>query len=354
MTASLAGLAAGAEATEAGRPFAPEFVPAQIQLLLTERCNLKCRHCAVPEEDSPAEHELDLASWRRFVAHCVGGGVRSLVISGGEALLRPEAVDLACYAHELGVDRTTLVTNGLIFRGPLVQRIAEAQHRYPGFGVHVSIDGATPQTHDWMRGPGTFRRTERSIARLQAAGGRITGMHTVVHRGNEHELERCAQLGAQLGIEVWTVFPLADLGRAREIQQQRLDEQRWREVIRALAGIGRRYPFAVSLMGPVYGDEWPLSAGEVPRPVSEHSIQTCVGPDGSVFTCPPLRHLPVGHALDVTGPQDWQAAGRRAGEILRTHCSSCKFLLLCAGVQLADPFRPRTEDRPRGVPGQAG
>jgi radical SAM protein with 4Fe4S-binding SPASM domain len=329
---------------------APAFVPAQLQLLLTERCNLKCRHCAVPEEDSPADGELDMASWRRFVRHCVAGGLRSLVISGGEALLRAGAVELASYAHELGVERTTLVTNGLLFRGDIPAQIASAQAQRASFGVHVSIDGATAQTHDWMRGQGTFHRTMRSIERLHAAGGRLTGLHTVIHSGNAHELEACAELADRLGVEVWTVFPVASLGRAQQIQDRRLSEQSWRRILSALQDIEHRHSFAVSVMGPVFGDEWPGTAGEVPNPRGEHALQTCVGPDGAVFTCPPLRSLPLGNAREVSSAEHWSDIARQAGALLESACGSCKFLLLCTGVNLASPYRPREMDRQRGYP----
>lgn len=324
--------------------------PTQIQVLLTERCNLRCRHCAVPEEDSPAGAELDMSAWRGFLRHSIEGGVRSVVISGGEALLRPEAVDLAVYAHDLGATLTTLVTNGLLFRGDIPGRIAAAQRRYRGFGVHVSLDGASATTHDWMRGPGTFHRTNRSIDRLRAAGGRVTGLHTVVHRDNRHELEECAQLGARLGVEVWTVFPVASLGRAQEIQDRRLDAAAWRQVIDELRDIEQRYPFAVSVMGPVFGDEWPADAAEVPNPSREYAAQTCVGPDGAVFTCPPLRDRPVGDVHSVTSAARWSAVAGRAADLLGVACGGCKFLLLCAGLNLARPYRPAGEDRPRGVP----
>ena len=328
----------------------PTFRPRQIQLLLTERCNLRCRHCAVPEEDSPADHELDMATWRSFVRRCVEGGLRSLVLSGGEALLRPEAVDLAVYAHSLGAERTTLVTNGLLFRGDIPARIAAAQAEYPAFGVHVSIDGATAATHDWMRGPGTFHRTLRAIERLQSAGGRITGLHTVLHRGNAHEVLACADLAERLGAQVWTVFPVAALGRAKHIQDRKLDEQAWRQIIDQIRDVDRQYPFAVSVMGPVYGDEWPTGTAQVPNPRAEHAIQTCVGPDGVVFNCPPLRAHPVGSVSDVTDRHQWTVLADRAAQQLMSNCGECKFLLLCAGIDLDRPYRPRGEDRMRAMP----
>ena len=36
-----------------------------------------------------------------------------------------------------------------------------------------------------------------------------------------------------------------------------LDEQAWRQIIDQIRDVDRQYPFEVSVMGPVYGDEWP-------------------------------------------------------------------------------------------------
>jgi radical SAM protein with 4Fe4S-binding SPASM domain len=316
------------------------FRPAQVQILLTERCNLRCRHCAVPEEDSPAEDELDGALWRAFVAQLAREGVRSLVLSGGEALLRPEAVGLAVHALESGMERTTLVTNGLLFRGDIPARIAAAQRRFRHFGVHVSLDGSSPQTHDWMRGKGSFRRTLRSLDRLFAAGGRITGLHTVLHRGNLHEVDQCAQLAASLGAQVWTVFPIAALGRGIGIQAQRLDEASWRALLHRFTDLEKRHGLTIGVMGPVLGDEWSAAAPDTPRPRAEHAQQTCVGPDGSVFTCPPLRDRPAGSVQDVVRQSSWAPTAERAGDLLTSECSSCKLILLCTGVDLSAPLRP--------------
>lgn len=318
------------------------FRPGQVQILLTERCNLRCRHCAVPEEDSPADHELDVANWLTFVERLAGSGVHSLVLSGGEALLRPEAIDIAIHALDCGMTQTTLVTNGLIFRGAIPARIAEAQRRFPGFGVHVSLDGSSPTTHDWMRGPGAFRRTLRSLDRLAAAGGTVTGMHTVVHQGNVHEFDDCAALAVRLGAAVWTVFPLASLGRGTREQDHRLDEARWRDLIHRAAALERQHGLVIGVMGPVLDDEWPAEVPDVPFPRVEHAQQTCVGPDGAIFTCPPFRDQPVGHVDDVNGPAGWSPTAERAGALLLRECGTCPLLLLCTGVRLASPFRSRS------------
>jgi radical SAM protein with 4Fe4S-binding SPASM domain len=321
-------------------PDAVPYRPRQVQILLTERCNLKCRHCAVPEEDSPAHGELETDEWLAFIDRLCLDGVESLVLSGGEALLRPEAIDLATYALEHGISRTTLVTNGLLFRGDVPARIAASQRRHPTFGVHLSLDGASERTHDWMRGAGAFRRTMRAVERLRAAGGRLTGLHTVFHQGNVAEFSDCVKLAHRLGVEVWTVFPLASLGRGTAIQSLKLDESTWRDLITRLVDIEQNTGLTVGVMGPVLGEEWPLTASERPRSKAEHAMQTCVGPDGEIFTCPPLRNRPVGSVRTVLAEGSWLNAAERAGRLLQSECSSCELLLMCTSVDLTDPFQP--------------
>jgi radical SAM protein with 4Fe4S-binding SPASM domain len=320
------------------------YRPRQVQILLTERCNLKCRHCAVPEEDSPATEELETHEWFSFIDRLCVEGVDSLVLSGGEALLRAEAIDLAVHALDGGMTRTTLVTNGLLFRGEIPERIAEAQRRFPTFGVHLSLDGASERSHDWMRGPGTFRRTMKAVDRLHAAGGRLTGLHTVLHRDNVAEYPQFVRLAENLGVEVWTVFPLASLGRATAIKELQLDEDAWRGLIAQLADLEQNSSLSIGVMGPVLGDEWPLTATERPRARSQHASQTCVGPDGEIFTCPPLRHRPVGNVRSVISQANWAAPAERAGQLLADTCASCSLLLMCTSVDLTDPFQMAVSD----------
>ena len=60
--------------------------------------------------------------------------------------------------------------------------------------------------------------------------------------------------------------------------------------------------------------------------------------------------MPVGRVGDVASAEDWSTVARRAGALLEAACGTCKFLLLCSGVNLTEPYRPRAEDRPPGIP----
>lgn len=322
----------------------PAITPTQVQILLTERCNVTCQHCAVPEEDSPATSELTTEDWNDFIDLLGQQGIESLVVNGGEALLRRDAIDLAVRALEQGITWTTIITNGLLFTAPVASRIADVQRRHPTFGVHVSLDGASPETHDWMRGEGTFDRTMASMQRLLDAGGVIGGVNSVLHRRNLHEVDAFAELVLRLGASSWTVFPLATLGRGAAIQAEQLDPSAWRSIIASARRLRDRTGLRISIGGPVMDDEWPNDLPEVPRSQLAVPPKLCAGPDGDLFTCPPLRAHSFGSASDLGGPTDWEGVVGLVADSLGRSCPSCKYLLVCTGVDLDQPYEPRKWD----------
>lgn len=97
----------------------------------------------------------------------------------------------------------------------------------------------------------------------------------------------------------------------------------------------------VSIGGPVMNDEWPEDDETVPTPVVARPDKVCLGPDGGAFTCPPLRHHACGQVDRDTDPTTWREISGRARSALEHACSSCKYLLVCTGVDLNRPLRPR-------------
>jgi MoaA/NifB/PqqE/SkfB family radical SAM enzyme len=313
----------------------------QVQILLTERCNIRCRHCAVPAEDSPADHELSTGEWEQFLSAAAAAGVESVVVNGGEALIRRDAIDLIEYALDAGIRWAILISNGMLFGTRAAARIAEVQRRFPAFGVHVSVDGACPRTHDWMRGPGTFDRMLASIGRLRDHGGRINGVNSVIHRGNVHEFEDLARLAASWHAEFWTVFPNADLGRGVALGDTRLSRAVWLDLYARARRVRDQYGMFVGIGGPVMVDEWPEDDDAVPRPRVPRPDKALIGPDGAVFTCPPLRHHNLGNVGGGCSENQWLTIAQRVAASLDEACASCKYLLVCTNVDLDDPLRER-------------
>ena len=86
-------------------------------------------------------------------------------IGGGEPTVRPDFWELLDYAveHHVGVKFST---NGFRITPERAERLAATDY----VDVQISLDGATAEVNDAMRGQGTYDAALRAMANLQAAG----------------------------------------------------------------------------------------------------------------------------------------------------------------------------------------
>lgn len=134
---------------------------------LTYRCNELCVHCYNPgaahsadEKPRRETNELSTQEARQLLHDLVDLGVFRLTLSGGEATLRADFVELLAYARQLGF-QVVIYTNGLKMQPELMVQIADL---YPS-SVEISIHSANADQHDAMtRVPGSFEKSMKTLA----------------------------------------------------------------------------------------------------------------------------------------------------------------------------------------------
>src|SRR5688500_4401859 len=91
-------------------------------------------------------------------------------IGGGEPTIRPDFWELVDYAtaHHVGVKFST---NGVRITPEVAARLAASTY----VDVQISIDGATAEVNDAVRGEGSFATAVRAMENLAAAGFRARG-----------------------------------------------------------------------------------------------------------------------------------------------------------------------------------
>lgn len=145
----------------AGGRFASFCRPATPTLLLTERCNARCLHCDIWKNRGP-EDRPSLVEWKAVLAdlRCWLGPVH-VVLTGGEALLNPHAIELVAYAHSIGL-WVELLSHGFWEDQSKIEELALAGPAR----VTISFDGLG-ETHNLIRGRESFaEKTQRSIQTL--------------------------------------------------------------------------------------------------------------------------------------------------------------------------------------------
>ncbi|MCS7114615.1 MAG: radical SAM protein [Nitrososphaerota archaeon] len=192
-------------------PFVPAG-PFEVVWNLTYKCNLKCKHCyedaggrGLPElTTDEAEQVIDMLS------KTAGLGLPALSFSGGEPLARKDFFELAAYAKKR-IPYISIASNGTLLTKDNAKKVKEAGIDY----VEISIDGATPQTHDEFRGiPGAFEKAIQGVKNCVEEGIDVC-IATVLHRNNVAETEKVLQLAKDLGVR-FMHFNYVPTGRAKE------------------------------------------------------------------------------------------------------------------------------------------
>jgi mycofactocin radical SAM maturase len=162
---------------------------------ITLNCNLACRHC-LSDAGKTMVGELSTGQCRRLIRHLAAMKVFQINIGGGEPFIREDFLDLLDYTHENQVV-TCVSTNGLLVDDALARRLARLKMLY----LQVSLDGATAEVNDAIRGKGTFAKILRAADVLAQHGVKFS-LNTVLTRTNYPQLEELRKLAAGYGAEL--------------------------------------------------------------------------------------------------------------------------------------------------------
>ncbi|OHB65897.1 MAG: hypothetical protein A2V70_10610 [Planctomycetes bacterium RBG_13_63_9] len=141
--------------------------------MLTNRCNLRCRHCRLAGR---GEKDLAFGEITRVIDSYYQQGGRCLYLEGGEPFLWRDGTygieHIVEYARGVGYLAVIIYTNGTIS----LETSADT--------VFISIDGLQ-ETHDYLRGP-SFDRIMENIDR---SGHSSLFINFTINRRNQAELE---------------------------------------------------------------------------------------------------------------------------------------------------------------------
>ncbi|MBL4700600.1 MAG: radical SAM protein, partial [Phycisphaeraceae bacterium] len=174
----------------------------------TAACNLACVHCRRLDVSCKlSKDDLNTEQALRMIRSLPQTGRPILVFSGGEPLMRPDLLELAAEATQVGLP-IALATNGTIMNENLAKDIVDV-----GFQrVSMSLDGPSPATHDVFRGiDGAFDSTIRGFKMLRKAGMSMQINTTVTQRNVAH-LDEMYQLALDLGADALHMFMLVPVG----------------------------------------------------------------------------------------------------------------------------------------------
>ena len=183
----------------------------------TRACLLSCRHCRAEAMDRPLPGQLSTEDGLAFIRDLTGFGPRPpvLILTGGDALMRPDLFDLAAFARSLRIPVGLAPSVTPLLTAEVVERLKGLEMK----SVSISLDGATAATHEGIRQvPGHFDRTLAALD-LLAGQGFTVQVNTAVMRDNVEELADVAALLRALQVGIWEIFFLVKVGRGTAVEE---------------------------------------------------------------------------------------------------------------------------------------
>ncbi len=141
----------------------PLIPPEHVYFSLTNRCNLRCKMCEVSKSSSEEERELSTGKVKEIILQIRDLGIKHIIFSGGEPLLRKDLVEIVSFAHENNIRMVDLITNGTILDEGITASLIKAGLTHIG----VSIDGLS-RVSSSIRGPGVFEKVVDNIEKLNS------------------------------------------------------------------------------------------------------------------------------------------------------------------------------------------
>jgi SynChlorMet cassette radical SAM/SPASM protein ScmF len=177
----------------------PEGVPplTSLYLYIAGCCNLACRHCWIAPTFDPngsTDQFVKLEYVEKAIQEAKPLGLRSVKLTGGEPTLHPQFRELVALISEKGL-HIIVETNGILVDDDLAEYLKQQGVSF----ISVSVDGATAEVHDALRGVrGSYQDAREGIRALVRVGYPVQLICTL-HRGNAAQMAEVVALGESLG-----------------------------------------------------------------------------------------------------------------------------------------------------------
>lgn len=266
---------------------------AELQLLTTLKCNLKCSYCSISEGEvlgSQGHVSYSLDALDAFIARHLAEKEVYVTFYGGEPTLNLPFMREVMRRYP--AFRFQLQTNGTLLDNLPDDVLGNLSN------VLVSVDGGERVT-DGYRGRGIYRQVLRN---LDAVRGRLAGTVTARMTWNDPgtRFEEFDELAGRFDY-VYFQFVAGEAYDPDSVDTRKavLD----RLVARFFAETDRVYPI-IPVMGTVRNMVLPGRAGELYHGLTQCRVSTHlinVMPDGKIFPCPDLMHVPEMQQGDLAG-----------------------------------------------------
>ncbi len=277
-----------ADSTIDQKPKLPDLelnVPLFLELIITYRCNLRCRHCLVGDLRYSEDADMSLEIVRKIASEVRKYSIFEVVLTGGEPTIRKDFFTILEWLSDSGAF-IAVTTHGLT----LSKRKIERMRDYNIFKYVVSLEGATSKTHDFIRGNGTFNAVIRTIERIRDYTEAVIEINVTCGKHNIGEIEDIVNLAHRMGAQIVNFSRLRPWGWGSSLRPYLLDSSEISFLNRKIKELRKKYK-------DIYiGGDMPIMV-ERQAFVCDAMFAFTIQPNGNVLPCTTFEQSPTAEVI---------------------------------------------------------
>ena len=306
-----------------------------IQWDITGNCNLNCKYCR--EKVTESLPDLGIDEIKLIIDQIEYVKAKMVALAGGEPLMSKNLPELCEYIKGK-VDNLALTTNGTLINSKNIGFIKKYFN-----GVQVSLDGSSPDIHDYYRGKGMFNKALAGIKML-IENGIYTAPRLTIGKENIGDIKNYILLVHSLGLKSAYLRRTIPCGNSANIEP--LTSKELHDAFKVAFDTGKELKMHIGsadYFSQLYFDDEERAKAD--KNLAERPNQILSGcsigieafylaQDGKVLFCP---YLPV-YCGDMTKEHIkdiWNCEMFQISRSLRYNktgkCKECKYLMACGG-----------------------
>jgi radical SAM enzyme (rSAM/lipoprotein system) len=199
----------------------------------TLRCNLSCLHCGSDCLSNNSQTDMPLEDFLKVIDEVKIQFEPSnvlIAITGGEPLLRKDLEKCGYELQKRGFP-WGMVSNGFSLTNEKYDALVSSGLKT----LTISLDGLE-ENHNWLRdNKDSFKKAVDAISYISGKNNILFDIVTCVNQKNIDELEKIKELLVNLKVKQWRLFTIFPKGRAKDIQEFKLDENGLKRVMEFIA-----------------------------------------------------------------------------------------------------------------------
>ena len=182
--------------------------PTTVDFALTGKCNLRCKHCNTSDTWNLKE-ELSFKEMVSVLDQLKEEKVFSLNLFGGEPFYYSKIYEFLELLNSYPM-RVTILTNGTLIDERAVRHLKKMKFLDI---IQISIDGSSPEVHDWQRGKGSFSKAIQA-AKLLLKNEFSVKIKAIINKHNYTDIENMVKLALSLGLKDMDFGDAVECGKA--------------------------------------------------------------------------------------------------------------------------------------------